>query len=255
MRLFRIGSVGNLAGMTRIRHVTGIFLLMLTAIANTTRAAEHTEAVWHPVEEIKAAAEHYVKLTSGPSDGRLVPTAGHLDPRLRLPLCSEALAPFVRPGTELSGRTIVGVRCPGEKPWKIYLPVHIAIMERVLVSRESLPRGHFIQKDDVEFAVRDVSSLSDGYLTKSDDIVGHSLKRSVAKGVVLTSSLLQADTIIRRGQLVTLTVQHKSVDIRMTGKALMDGAANQRIRVENLESGRIVEGFIRSAERVEVLVH
>ena len=34
----------------------------------------------------------------------------------------------------------------------------------------------------------------------------------------------------------------------------MDGALNQRIRVENLNSGRVVEGIVRSPEIVEILV-
>ena len=34
----------------------------------------------------------------------------------------------------------------------------------------------------------------------------------------------------------------------------MDGALNQRIRVQNLNSGRVVEGIVRSREHVEVLL-
>lgn len=40
----------------------------------------------------------------------------------------------------------------------------------------------------------------------------------------------------------------------MIGTALMDGAIGQRIRVENVNSGRVVEGIVRSREVVEVLV-
>ena len=44
------------------------------------------------------------------------------------------------------------------------------------------------------------------------------------------------------------------MNISMSGKALMDGALNQRIRVENITSGRVVEGVVRSREQVEILV-
>jgi flagella basal body P-ring formation protein FlgA len=40
----------------------------------------------------------------------------------------------------------------------------------------------------------------------------------------------------------------------MAGKAMADGALNQRIKVENSVSRRIVEGLVRSAELVEVQV-
>jgi len=53
---------------------------------------------------------------------------------------------------------------------------------------------------------------------------------------------------------VTLRAQTNALQIRVAGKALMDGALGQRIRVQNTASGRVVEGLVRSAELVEVLV-
>ena len=49
-------------------------------------------------------------------------------------------------------------------------------------------------------------------------------------------------------------IANGGMTIQMSGKALMDGAISQRIRVENTNSGRIVEGIVRSRELVEVLV-
>jgi hypothetical protein len=66
--------------------------------------------------------------------------------------------------------------------------------------------------------------------------------------------MLQIKTDIRRGQTVTLTVGDGQFAIRTRGTALMDGAVNQRIRVKNTQSGRIVEGIVRSREQVEVLL-
>jgi flagella basal body P-ring formation protein FlgA len=66
--------------------------------------------------------------------------------------------------------------------------------------------------------------------------------------------MLEAQIMVRRGQSVTLLVRNDALNIRMAGKALMDGAVDQRIRVENTGSRRVVEGFVRSPEYVEVLV-
>jgi flagella basal body P-ring formation protein FlgA len=51
---------------------------------------------------------------------------------------------------------------------------------------------------------------------------------------------------------VTLVVDNGGMEIRMAGKALSDGALDQRIRVENVSSRRVVEGIVRSAEIVEI---
>ena len=47
---------------------------------------------------------------------------------------------------------------------------------------------------------------------------------------------------------LTFGVANDRLNIRMTGKALSDGALHQRIRVENSSSGRVVEGIVRSRE-------
>jgi flagella basal body P-ring formation protein FlgA len=39
----------------------------------------------------------------------------------------------------------------------------------------------------------------------------------------------------------------------MPGRALSDGLINQRIKVENLSSGKIVEGIARSQQVVEII--
>ena len=147
---------------------------------------------------ISAVAENYLKLTIGPSDDRIVPTAGHLDPRLHLPLCSVALNPYLRPGAKMTGRTIVGVRCSGSKPWKIYLPVYVAVMEDVVIEKSAMQRDYLIQSVDVTIARRDVSGLAGGYLSRIRDIVGHRLKQSVAPGVGIRIRGQSAACWIRR---------------------------------------------------------
>ncbi len=248
--------VNFLTNTTSNCHLTGIAVMVLMlGVSLPVNAAnnEGSGAAWHTVGEITDAAENYVRLAVDPADNHIIPTARYLDPRLQLPRCSNGLEAFVRSGTELSGQIIVGVRCTGLKPWKVYVPVHVAVMQDVLVTRHHMPRGQRLERQDVELAARDVSGLVGGYLSQFSDILGYRLKRSVSKGVLIIPAFIQADVMINRGQSVTLVVSNATIDVRMQGKALMDGRANQRIKVKNIRSGKIVEGFVRSAEQVEVL--
>ncbi len=254
MRACSMRVVSILTDVTTIRHLAEFAILLLLLTRGMPAGADALDTLWHPVKDITAAAENYLKLSIGSSDDRIVPTAGYLDPRLQLPRCTAALDAYVRPGTNLSGRTIVGVRCTGARPWKVYLPVYVAVMETVLITHSSMPRGYLIQPEDVEIATRDVSGLVGGYLSQPDDILGQRMKRAVGRGVVITPSLLQGQILVKRGQSVTLIVRNESLNIIMSGKALMDGAVNQRIKVENTGSGKVVEGLVRSAQQVEVLV-
>lgn len=235
--------VGNLTN-------PGCAAVALLAYAST--AAGGTATAWQPVEEIKSAAEEFVRLTVGKDDSRIAPSAGHLDARLQLPRCDAPLAPYLQNPGRRTGRIVVGVRCPGEKPWNIYLPVTVAVMEDVVVTATSLARDHALRETDLAIERRDVSGLAAGYLTDPGQLVGQTTKRAVGRGIVLTPQQVAPAVLIEKGQTVTLTVETRALAIRMSGKALSSGAENERIRVENTASGRVVEGIVRSDSVVQV---
>ncbi len=209
---------------------------------------------WQPVAQISATAEAFLRSRTGVFAGNTTVAAGNLDPRHRLSYCDEPLQAFIRRGTQIKARTIVGVRCNGTKQWKVYVPVDVFVTANVLVARQTMMKGQVLTAADLASEQRDVTRLRSGYLSDVQQVVGQRLKTQLIAGKTLTPSMIAADIAIRRGQSVTLTVGAGDFDITMSGTALMDGALNQRIRVKNNNSGRIVEGFVRSREHVEVLV-
>ncbi len=214
-----------------------------------------TAADWHDPAAISAAAEQYLReRLSAPDAGDTRLSAQGFDQRLRLAACDRPLEGFMRPGTRIGARTIVGVRCPGSRPWKVYVPVEMTVSTSVWVASRPLPRGHVLAEGDLVAETRDVSGRATGYVNSRNDLVGQRLKTSVLAGRVLEPHFLQAEIAVRRGQSVTLAVEVSGIQVRMSGKALADGALNQRIRVENHNSGRVVEGIVRSRELVEVLM-
>ncbi len=209
---------------------------------------------WHSTAEIAAAAEAFLQQRIGKSADRTSAQAATLDPRHRLARCERPIEAFLRPGTRISSRTVVGVRCTGDKPWKLFVPVTVVVTENVLVAKRTLPRGHVLTAGDFVAEPRDVSRVVSGYVSNPASLAGQKLKVQLLAGRMLTPAMLEADAAVRRGQTVTIVAKGGGISVRMTGKALMDGALNQRIRVENLNSGRVVEGIVRSREHVEVLL-
>lgn len=226
-----------------------VCLVMAVLATATARASD-----WHATDDIARVAESFLEEKLGRQSGDTSVRAGMLDRRLKLSTCDQPLEGFLRTGTQIGPKTIVGVRCGGARPWKVYVPVEVVVRRQVWVARQSLPRGHLIAREDLLADERDVSRMTGGYLSDPSDLVGRRLRSSVLAGRVLTPNLLEANHIISRGQTVTLVVASGDLHIRMAGKALMDGALNERIRVENLNSGRVVEGVVRSGELVEVIV-
>lgn len=231
---------------------------LIGSIAATTSGALHAATEWHSTADMAAVAEALivrgVDQSSSNTSGDTSVQASQLDHRLKLAKCSVPLAASVRPGTVVGPKTLVVVQCTGAKPWKIYVPVEISVRRTVWTARQALPRGHVLTAADLVDDVRDIARMTSSYVSSIESLIGQKLKTSILAGRVLTLQLIEADSIVQRGQTVTLTVSTGGLDIRMTGKALSDGVLNQRIRVENLNSGRVVEGIVRSRESVEILV-
>ncbi|MFT5575375.1 MAG: flagella basal body P-ring formation protein FlgA [Bermanella sp.] len=175
-----------------------------------------------------------------------------LDSRSRLPKCRSALQAFLPSGIRVSHRTTVGIQCPDSKGWKVYLPVTVSAVALVLVATRPLAPNTELTRADVQRVKRDVASLGYGYVSSIEGDGGYRTKRSIAQGAVITPVMVEAAVMIRRGQKVTLISSTGPVAVSMAGVAGDDGSLGSRIKVRNVNSGRIVEGIVRSAETVEI---
>jgi flagella basal body P-ring formation protein FlgA len=227
---------------------------VLSGAYSSIKAAEATSD-WQSIDAIAAAAEQLVIELAGANDASLTPEAGYIDPRLKLADCAEALTTALQSGSASSGRATVQVECTGERPWKIFVPVQIKVTDGVIVAGKSLASGHILTLDDVLLEEQDVTRLRGGYIGRPEDLVGKRLKRQLLPGRVITPSMLVEPTMIERGQSVTISADSGGVRIETAGRALMDGALNERIQVENSGSKQVIEAIVRSPERVEVLVN
>ena len=236
--------------LTRTHAIPACTVVLLTLSAGMTMAG----AQWQDLDTIKATAADWLQARIGSDARNTSVEAGFLDPRLRLPACDGALEPFLNRGADVDRATTVGVRCTGERRWKVYVPVSVVTTADVVVAARLLTKGTLIAPDDLRLERRDVTRNRSGYFTSVKAALGQRVRQPVLQGRMLTPAAVAADKVIRRGQSVTLIVESDGLRINMSGKALIDGAIGQRIRVENLSSGRVVEGIVRSPEHVEVLV-
>lgn len=177
---------------------------------------------------------------------------GRLDPRLQLARCELPLEAFLPPGGRASGNTTVGVRCSGGQPWTLYVPVRVAVSGPVVVVTRPLARGDLIGDGDLQVVERDLGQLPFGYLQDPAEATGKQLLRPLSAGTALTPAMLEAPRLVRRGQQVTLLAIAGSVEVRMTGTALGDAAAGERVRVRNVNSKRIIEGVVTPSGQVQV---
>lgn len=205
-----------------------------------------------PHAEIVRVAEAHVAANLARRGVVGTPRADRPDPRLRLAACDQPLETFDVGDGAPRPRVSVGVRCPGTEPWKVYVNVGVAVLENIVVAARNLPRGHVLQRSDLEVQRRDIAAHQLAYITDPAQVVGQRLTRSVLAGAILGAGVLQTEAVVSRGQRVALSAGGAGVRIRMAGIALSDGARGQRISARNLSSGKIVEGVVVDAETLRV---
>jgi flagella basal body P-ring formation protein FlgA len=221
-------------------------LLALTAVAPT-----YAQSI-QSLESIQAAAEAFVRSQLPATRGKYYVSATRLDARLRLANCADALDVFVANNGVVQTRTTVGVRCGSSGGWTVYVPVAVETEAPVLVLRRALARRARIEALDVELQTRRLPGIASNFVNDVAALQGRRLRRALPAGSPLTTDALDRDVLVQRGQRVTLVASASGVEIRAQGQALADGAAHDRIRVQNVNSLKVVEGVVENAGTVRV---
>lgn len=220
---------------------------ILTLLLPVMALAQSTQ----PLEDVRRTAEAFI-LAQAPGAGhRVHASADALDPRLRLPRCNGSPTAQLPATASLAARVPVGVSCEAPR-WTVYVNVRVETELPVLVLQRSLGAGSTVAATDVALRTLRVPGLSSSYVGAPEELEGRHLKRPAAAGVPVTTDLLAADILVRRGQRVTLVASAGSLEVRAQGEAIQDARPDGRIRVLNLTSRKIVEGQVESRDRVRV---
>ncbi len=218
----------------------GLLALLASLSAPQVQAAELEDPA-----RIQAIASAYAIQHAGP--GRVDASAQLPDTRLRLPRCTQTPQASARTH---GLRMQVQVHCPGQ--WKLYVPVVVQQHKQVVVSARSLNAHELIGAADVTLAWRQMQGVDYGSFESLEAVIGRELAQPLAAGQILKPNQLRQAPSIRKGDTVTLLSRVGSVEIRGRGKAQHDAVEHSRVKVRNLSSGRIVEGYVRPGGIVEI---
>jgi flagellar basal body P-ring formation protein FlgA len=178
--------------------------------------------------------------------------ADRLDERLRLPACKSGLQSSLPYATNPGAKVTVAVRCTDVGGWNVYVPVAVETEITSLVLKYGVARGSSISAADVEVRTQRVTGMGSAFVTDIQQLTGVHTRRDLNAGTILTPALLEADLLVKRGQQVMLLASAGGIEVRSQGIALTDGSANERIRVKNLSSAKVVEGVVDSDSQVRV---
>ena len=187
-----------------------------------------------------------------------------LDARVKVQSCARPLnmdLPFASSET-------VRVRCP-DPVWQLYVRVQLSAPDArhaaaaasaggeqrpVLVTVTSLSRGMSVQAADVRLQSMPVPPGAGPVLDNITEALHSEVLRDLPAGTVVRRADLKPAMLVRRGQLVQLSIGHNqgfSVSVRV--EALQDGRMGEQVKLKNPESGRILTGVVKGPNLVEGL--
>jgi flagella basal body P-ring formation protein FlgA len=178
---------------------------------------------------------------------------GPIEPNLELDRCRQPVRAALSSAHHMQDRATIELRCQNAKPWHIYVQVRIIGTSPVAVAAHAIVAGSVLTAKDLKMEQHNISELPAGFLDDPAIAVGLTANRPISGGAILTNQQLVASKAVQRGQSVTLVADLGGMSVRTAGKALSDGLVNQRVRVQNLSSGKIVEGIARSEQVVEII--
>ena len=216
---------------------------MMTAMCAALLGEVQAAAI-EKLENIRNAVREFAIGEVGDADDNVHFEVGRLDSRLRLAACGVPLKAYFSAGSRTVGRTNVGVRCEGPKPWSLYVPLLIDRQITVAVAVDQVPRGQIIGAADIVYELRSMAKLNAGYFAASDQLIGKVATRPINRGTPYAHNMVKANRIVRRGERVILSLQTGGVSVRVAGTALRDGTRGERIPVRNLSSKRVIEGVV-----------
>tara|TARA_R110002073_G_scaffold175275_1_gene332634 strand:- start:25342 stop:26043 length:702 start_codon:yes stop_codon:yes gene_type:complete len=179
---------------------------------------------------------------------------GNIDPRFNEKACGLSLEfSLNRSPMDQSNLTVLA-ECKDKRPWKLYITTKFNVLGTVVYSASSVPRGHTLQRSDLELKEEIINKSYNANFNDINDVVGMVAKRSIRYGSVIQASLLQAPKLVKRGDDVVIMASTQGIMIRMRGTAMQDGKLGQQISVKNNQSNRIVKARVSDTGLVSVIL-
>lgn len=134
------------------------------------------------------------------------------------------------------------------------LRFNIQVYREVVRVKSKLSRGEVVSKDQISVTLEPLDYRNEKAFSKIEDVEGKEAKREIPAGAVLTPSSLQEETLIERGDLVTMVAKYGGIVVTTTGKARGEGSMGDIIVVENPDSKKRLEAEVIGERMVEVVV-
>lgn len=177
----------------------------------------------------------------------------HLQPRLFDLARTEELRVVSLLNTASGGRFEARITLSGDTIGDSWVVTGTMMETReITVLAADTDRGEAIQKRDLTTVKRRVGTLPQDLIASADDLVGMVPRRPLRAGDPIRISDLAKPILVEKNQIISVVYAAPGITLSMRGRAQSAGSKGETIRVQNLNSKRLVEGIVTGPAQITI---
>jgi len=151
----------------------------------------------------------------------------------------------------LPNRTVFALDYKNDK--RITATATVKAFDQVVMTRGAFRKGYALQKEDVYETLMDISRMPKDAVREADQVIGAALTRSVTANMPVAAGMVNGAQKVKKGQRVSISVSSPSFSITARGELKETANVGNEVRVQNIDSKKVVTGRLIDENTVKVV--
>jgi flagella basal body P-ring formation protein FlgA len=130
---------------------------------------------------------------------------------------------------------------------KIYKQMMVPVLKRFT------SMGSEIKEADIEYKAERIDRVGRNVIVDAGQLIGKSPRRSVRQGVPVNINNLGDPVTVEKGKLVAVVLRKGSMFLSVSGRTLEAGGTGDVIRVENINSRKVIQAEVMNDREVQII--
>ena len=144
------------------------------------------------------------------------------------------------------------LKVDGETRKRLRLYADVKISYDIYRPIRSLKMGHVFQAGDVELTRYMSDHVLRNIISDERDIIGNRLIRNLEEGETILAHMVQKIPLVKNGDRILIIANKGSLRVTAPGVVRQNGFMNDTVRVENLQSKKIILGTVVDSRTVQI---
>jgi flagella basal body P-ring formation protein FlgA len=149
------------------------------------------------------------------------------------------------------GRVSYSLSCKDKTSWQSRATARVRVWLPVVVANQAIQKDELLTEVMLGTRLTELAQSKLSIELNPAALVGMQTKRRIQAGQVISRHLLEHKLLVEKGSHVMIRVQTQGFEASTKGVALEDGQLGQRIKVQNISSGTVLEADVVAEATVQ----